>query len=61
MAIVLNDVRFWGFGAQILILQEFLAYLLGYPHTYPPSEFAGAANSKAAEYFRLGGFKMKTT
>jgi hypothetical protein len=32
---------FWGFGAHILILQEFLALLPGYPHTYPLAEFAG--------------------
>ena len=30
------NVRFWGFGAHLMILQAFLASLRSYPHTYPP-------------------------
>jgi AbiV family abortive infection protein len=36
-----SNVRFWGFGAHILILQEFSTLPLCYPHTYPLAEFAG--------------------
>ena len=33
---VLIHVRFWGFGAHILILQEFSTFRRCYPHGYPP-------------------------
>jgi hypothetical protein len=36
-----QDHFFERFGAHILISQEFLALLPGYPHTYPLAEFAG--------------------
>ena len=37
-----SNVRFWGFGTHILILQEFTTFPLCYPpHAYPLAEFAG--------------------
>jgi hypothetical protein len=34
------NVRFWGFGAHIVILQAFSTLPLCYPHAYPLAEFA---------------------
>jgi hypothetical protein len=36
MAIAVSDVRFWGFGAHILILLEFSHFLVSYPLSPPP-------------------------
>jgi hypothetical protein len=46
-----TNVRFWGFGAHILILQEFSTFPAFYPHADPPWQNLLAdrpANSKAA-------------
>jgi len=42
----MNNVRFWGFGAHLLILQAFSTLPHFYPHTYPLAEFAGRSPRK---------------
>jgi hypothetical protein len=36
------NVRFWGFGTHILILQEFSTLPFCYPHAYPLPELLAA-------------------